>query len=247
MTKQYGLLGRTLGHSFSRNYFTEKFKELSVDAEYRNFEIQEIASVRELLHIYPELAGFNVTIPYKSDIIPFLDEVEEMAATIGAVNTVLVDEGRMLGFNTDVIGFRDSLAQFYPEGPGGNALVLGTGGASKAVVYVLEHFFAFDRVDVVSRNPSGSLLGYEQLHETGIGDYRLIINTTPVGMVPHEKEELPLPWRTLRRGQYLYDLIYNPERTPFLQHGERHGCHTLNGMDMLIRQADAAWEIWSEE
>jgi shikimate dehydrogenase len=244
MSALYGLIGRKLGHSFSEGYFNEKFKTLGIDAEYRNFELVEIQDLEEMIDLYPQMAGFNVTIPYKTSIIPFLDEVESVAAAVGAVNTVWVDEGRLLGFNTDIIGFRDSLTEFYPEGPGGNALILGNGASAKSVGYVLEHFFAFDRIDVAARNPVLGQIAIEGLSGPEFGQYRLIVNTTPVGMHPHDSLQLPLPWRNLNRNQYLFDLIYNPERTRFLQHGEAQGCKVRNGMDMLVRQADAAWEIW---
>jgi shikimate dehydrogenase len=246
MRELYGLIGKSLGHSFSKTYFTEKFEQLGIPAQYQNFELPSIAGLRDFVLLHPELRGFNVTIPYKTEIIPYLDEVEETAMKVGAVNTVQIDGGRLLGFNTDVIGFRDSLTNFYLAPPGGAALVLGTGGASKAIVYALQHYFPFDAIHLVSRTAQAGSMDYETLHDKGFHDYNLIINTTPVGMHPHENEELPLPWRTLRKSQYLYDLIYNPERTTFLQHGARHGCRIQNGMDMLTRQADAAWEIWGE-
>jgi shikimate dehydrogenase len=246
MRKLYGLVGKTLGHSFSRVHFTEKFKALGILAAYENFELAEISEVQALVGRHPDLRGFNVTIPYKEAILPLLDDIEETAARVGAVNTVLVDAGKLYGFNTDVIGFRDSLAAFYAAHPGGEALVLGTGGASKAVCFVLEHYFAFDAVKVVSRAPQPGQLNYADLESNGLARYRLIVNTTPVGMYPDIHAELPLQWAELHPGQYLFDLIYNPDRPTFLQRGAAQGCKVHNGMDMLIRQAEAAWEIWQE-
>ena len=246
MHNLYGLVGKTLGHSFSRGYFTEKYKTLNIAARYVNFELEEISDIVDVVAKHPELRGFNVTIPYKEAILPYLHEIEETAQRIGAVNTVLVDEGKLYGFNTDVIGFRDSLAAFYDAHPGGEALVFGTGGASKAVCYVLEHFFAFDAIHVVSRNPRPGQLDYEDLVHTGLARYRLLVNTTPIGMYPDIHAELPLNWDELHSGQYLFDLIYNPDRPTFLQRGLAQGCKIHNGMDMLIRQAEAAWEIWVE-
>ncbi len=246
MRNLYGLVGKTLGHSFSRGHFTEKFKQLGIQAAYENFELEEISDVLDLVAQRPDLRGFNVTIPYKESILPYLTEVEETATRIGAINTVLVDEGRLYGFNTDVIGFRDSLAAFYDAHPGGEALVLGSGGASKAVRFVLEHYFAFDAVHTVSRTALPGQLNYEDLVHTGLGRYQLLVNTTPVGMYPDIHAELPLNWDELHPGQYLFDLIYNPEQPTFLQRGAARGCKVHNGMDMLIRQAEAAWEIWQE-
>jgi shikimate dehydrogenase len=246
MHNLYGLVGKTLGHSFSRGHFTEKFKQLGINAAYENFELQDISELRQLLVNHPTLHGFNVTIPYKEAVMPYLHGIEETAEKVGAVNTVLVDHGKLYGFNTDVIGFRDSLAAFYDAHPGGEALILGSGGSSKAVAFILEHYFAFDAVHTVSRSPHPGQLNYEDLRHHGLGQYKLLVNTTPVGMHPDMHAALPLAWEELHPAQYLFDLIYNPERPSFLAHGVAQGCKIQNGLDMLIRQAEAAWEIWQE-
>lgn len=247
MSIAFGLIGRHLGHSFSKGYFESKFRELRIVGEYSNYELPVIDGFRELRKRRPDLRGVNVTIPYKQSVIPFLDMLDPVAEDVGAVNTVLFESGRAIGFNTDVIGFRDSLMEFYDEPPGGKALVLGTGGASRAIAYVLEHFFQFDAVDHASRNPRAAHhRGYPELKEEGLQAYRLIVNTTPVGMAPNQDVCPDLPYETLGSSHYLYDLIYNPEETCFLRTGRSYGAHVQNGMDMLIRQADASYAIWTE-
>lgn len=246
MNLLFGLIGQHLSHSFSQGYFTEKFKSLGIRARYQNFEMNDVHGLYEVIDRHPELVGFNVTIPFKETILPLLHDIEAMAEKVGAVNTVLVDEGKLYGFNTDVIGFRDSLNNFYQGPPGGHALVLGNGGAAKAVLYTLEHYFAFDQIDHVSRQPLNGQINYDQLDDRGLGRYRLLVNCTPVGMYPDLNAELPLAWDSLQPGQHLYDLIYNPVRSRFLEHGLEQGCYIQNGLDMLRRQAEAAWDIWKE-
>jgi len=242
---KFGLLGKQLGHSFSRSYFSNKFHAEHIDAIYENFELQDIASFPALCAANPDLKGMNVTVPYKEAVIPYLDELSENAAAVGAVNTILFEGGRKIGHNTDIIGFRDALAAVYTGAPGGKALILGTGGSAKAVRFVLTHFFEFDSILNVSRNPSGDAqVSYEILKKQGLSQYWLIVNGTPVGMAPHDKERIHLPYATLDKGCLVYDLIYNPAETRLLAAAKKQGCPTANGMDMLIRQADASWEIW---
>lgn len=247
MKFDFGLVGKKLGHSFSKSYFTNKFREEGISGSYNNFELQDISHFEHLINTHSEIHGLNVTIPYKTEIIPFLDEVSPIVEKVGAVNTIRIDQDGLKGFNTDVVGFRDSLLEFYDEDPGGDALILGTGGASKAVVYVLEHFFQFDSVRFASRNPSsGDHISYPELNETGLGKYRLIVNATPVGMFPEQGEFPQLPYATLTRQHYLYDLVYNPGETEFLKRGRQRGAKVINGMEMLIKQAEASWRIWTE-
>jgi shikimate dehydrogenase len=242
---EFGLIGKKLSHSFSQRYFTQKFAEEQIDAVYHNFELPSIDHLHDMLRAHPDLRGFNVTIPYKIEIIPLLDSITESAQAIGAVNVVKVQDGLLHGHNTDVLGFRDSLAAFCKAGPGGKALVLGTGGASRAVVYSLRTYFEFDEIHLASRTPDTGQVSYEALGRQGLQDYSLIVNTTAVGQFPKAEERLPLPFDTLHPGQYLYDLIYNPAVTSFLAEGQRRGCHCLGGMEMLIGQAEQAWQIWN--
>lgn len=247
MKFDFGLIGKKLGHSFSKSYFTNKFREENISGSYHNFELQDISHFPALLETHTELRGMNVTIPYKMEIIPYLDEVSDTVKKVGAVNTIRVDVDGLKGFNTDVVGFRESLLEFYDEDPGGNALILGTGGASKAVVYVLEHYFQFDEVRFASRNPtSGDHISYPELNEKGLKDYRLIVNATPVGTYPELGAFPNLPYDTLTRHHYLYDLVYNPTETEFLKKGRQRHSKVINGMDMLVKQAEASWRIWTE-
>ncbi|MEM7040463.1 MAG: shikimate dehydrogenase [Bacteroidota bacterium] len=247
MKLDFGLVGKTLGHSFSRTYFSDKFREEGFQGTYHNFEMPDVNHVRDLEKVVDNLRGFNVTIPYKRDILTYLDELSPVAESVGAVNTVLLEAGRYIGYNTDVVGFRDSLTEFYEGHPGGKALILGTGGASRAVGYVLEHYFQFDEILHASRSPrADNHVGYPALKAEGLGEFRLIVNSTPVGTAPDIEAYPDLPYESLNADAHLYDLIYNPRDTKFLQLGAAQGCKTMNGMEMLIRQAEASWEIWME-
>ena len=244
--RKFGLVGKKLGHSFSKRYFTEKFaREGIADAVYELYELPEIAGFPELLAREPELVGLNVTVPYKEAIIPYLHELDNSAARIGAVNTIKIEDGKTKGYNTDFIGFRDTLQQFYPAGAGAKALVLGTGGAAKAV------WAALDELAIpytsASRNPARNQLQYEAVTPEVLQAYALIINTTPLGMAPNTASAPAIPYEALTPGHYLYDLVYNPEETLFLQKGRLAGAHTMNGLPMLHAQADAAWKIWANE
>lgn len=247
--QRYGLIGRALSHSFSREYFTRKFeREGSVDHVYDLFEIPTIEDLPELLAVTPDLRGFNVTIPYKESIIPFLHELDPLAAAVGAVNTVSIREGRLIGHNTDVYGFR-TLVEPVLGGlrePGSDirprALVLGSGGASRAVAFALRE--AGIRFRVVSRDRSRGELTWDMLDRTVIGVCRLIINTTPLGMFPDVDSAPFLPYEALTPKHVLIDLVYNPERTRFLKHGEEMGAKTIGGLGMLKAQAEEAWRIW---
>ncbi|SFG92684.1 shikimate dehydrogenase family protein [Pontibacter chinhatensis] len=242
--RKFGLIGKKLGHSFSKKYFTEKFlREGVTDAAYELYELSSAAELPQLLSQEPELVGLNVTVPYKEQVIPLLDELDEAAAKIGAVNTIKISGGRTKGYNTDYIGFRDSLEAFYPEQERGQALVLGTGGAAKAV------WAALDALQIpykrVSRQAGEEQLSYAQLTPELLQKYNLIINTTPLGMYPQVQEAPELPYESITSRHYFYDLVYNPEQTLFLQHAAGKGAKVLNGLPMLYLQAEAAWNIWN--
>ena len=243
--KRYGLIGRTLAHSFSARYFTEKFRREGLDKEYSYelFELPEIGCVEELINDTPDLAGFNVTIPYKQQIIPHLDALDAEAQAIGAVNCVKIADGRRTGYNTDIAGIRVSLDELLGAETIDAALVLGTGGASQAVQYILAQMEI--PFDLVSRNPATGNYTYDEVSDEVIGSHRLIINASPVGMHPNVEEAPRIPYAFVTPSHYLFDLIYNPAETLFLQYGAQRGAHTCNGLDMLVGQAEAAWAIWN--
>ena len=273
---RYGIIGKPLGHSYSESYFTELFAREGIDAQYKPYPIDQIEEVEELLK---QLDGFNVTYPYKETILPYLSEIDSVAQEIGAVNVVCHGKG----YNTDWIGFRDSLAPLVHCGE--KALLLGTGGVSKAIQYALKEMGV--EWTLVSRQRSCSLedaslqvrgerleargegtpqslcdsspinkgaergdeamrrLGYDEVDEQVIREHRIIVNCTPLGMHPYENEYPNIPYEYLSKEHLLYDCIYNPERTLFLQKGEKMGCQVKNGLEMLHRQADEAWGIFS--
>ncbi|MBQ3709134.1 MAG: shikimate dehydrogenase [Bacteroidales bacterium] len=239
--KLFGLIGHPLGHSFSKAYFTEKFESKGLDCEYQNFDIKEINTIRKLVSDHPNLKGFNVTIPYKEAIIPYLDELDPVANKIGAANTVKVlSNGRLKGFNTDVTGMKASITMDKSK----KALILGTGGASKAAQYVLRsESIPFH---LVSRDPKKSDFTYQNLTPEIIQSHLIIVNATPVGMAPHANEAPDIPYEAITPQHMLFDLIYNPEETLFLQHGRKHGATTVNGLTMLHAQAEASWMIWNQ-
>ena len=244
-----GLIGYPLSHSFSKGYFTEKFVKEGIEGYvYENFEISNIDSLRDIIAKNPGLIGLNVTIPYKESVITHIDELSPEARRIGAVNTILVERRgkntRLTGHNTDYIGFGKSLDVLIQRKPEG-ALVLGTGGASKAVRFVLEKRGI--RNIVVSRNPVSGQLSYNEVTGKTLAEYPLIINTSPVGMYPEVNNKPDIPYDALGPGNYLFDLIYNPEKTRFLEEGEKAGSKIFNGLKMLIEQAEASWDLWSGE
>lgn len=245
---QFGLIGYPLSHSFSYGYFGKKFADLGLSEthSYRNFPLANIAAFPALLNENPALRGLNVTIPYKEAVIPYLDELSPGAAAIGAVNTILFEDGRLIGYNTDVIGFRDSLEAFLARsgGPAAGALVLGTGGAAKAVAWVLEQMqIAYH---YVSRRKSAGNLTYEELDEALLKRLDLIVNTTPLGMSPNVSTCPDIPYNALSSQHRLYDLVYNPEVTLFLEKGLKQGAAAENGLAMLHGQAEASWRIWTK-
>ncbi len=242
----YGLIGYPLSHSFSKRYFSEKFKTLGIrDAVYELFPLEKIADLPPLLFRHPNLKGLNVTIPYKEKVIPYLDVLEESAANIGAVNTISFRSGKLFGYNTDVFGFETSLQNFFSKTgrTPDHALVLGTGGASKAVCWVLDRLkINYQRI---SRSAHPGVKTYSNLGRHDIREAGLIINTTPLGMAPHQSAFPEIPYEYLTANHMLFDLIYNPEMTLFLEKGVEYGAAVKNGMEMLVLQAEKAWLIWN--
>lgn len=241
----FGLIGFPLGHSCSPKYFTEKFKREGKNAEYLPFEIEHISELNNILARYPDLKGFNITIPHKQNIIPFLDQLSEEAKQVGAVNCVKVahinGEIRLTGYNTDVYGFKKSLLEFIPQNIK-KALILGNGGAAKAVRYAL-HSLGMD-VLTVSRTPKAEReISYSEVAAL-IHDFKLIVNTTPLGTWPKTESCPELPYVQLSPEHYLFDLVYNPEITEFMKRGATAGAHTCNGFGMWKGQAEKSWEIW---
>jgi shikimate dehydrogenase len=244
MARQFGLIGFPLSHSFSKGYFAEKFaREGIVDASYENYPLSLISEFPALCAHHPNFFGLNVTIPYKEAVIPFLDDLSDEAKAIGAVNTIHFREGRKIGFNTDAYGFEHSLRPLLR--PHHNrALVLGTGGASKAIVYVLDKMgIAYIQV---SRKSGEHTLTYEELNPEIIASHTLIINTSPLGMYPDIDAAPEIPYDSISNDHLLYDLIYNPSVTRFMQKGLDKGAQVKNGLEMLHLQAERAWEIWSK-
>lgn len=241
----YGIAGFPLGHSFSKRYFTEKFQREGISAEFMNFEIENIRSMTDILQTNPRIAGFTVTIPHKQSVMELLDRISREAEEIGAVNCVKVRRQRetieLEGYNTDVLGFRNSLLEFIPTQIR-RALVLGNGGAAKAVRYVLSGLGM--EVVTVSRTPQGDgEIGYGEIAPL-LSSTPLIVNTTPLGTFPHIAGHPDLPYPLLTAQHYLFDLVYNPETTEFMKRGAAAGAHTCNGLKMLHEQAEEAWRIW---
>lgn len=247
--KQYGLIGFPLSHSFSKKYFTEKFaKEGIKNCEYELFEIEHIENFWKLVEPkIPQLKGLNVTIPHKQDVMAFLDELDEVAEEIGAVNVIKISEdGILKGYNSDYYGFKNSLEKFAGDDLSKvKALVLGTGGASKAVKQALKDL-EIDFISV-SRTANEDVISYEMLTEEIVVNHQLIINTTPLGMHPKVDACPNIPYQAITNQHYLYDLVYNPEETLFMKKGKEKGAKTIHGLEMLIGQAEKAWEIWNQK
>ena len=244
--KRFGLIGKKLGHSFSAKYFAEKFEREGLrDCDYSLYELPEIECVKEFM-LTPDLVGFNVTIPYKQQIIPYLDALDEQAREVGAVNCVKIErDGRRVGYNTDVDGIRLSLDKLLGEEKVSAALILGTGGASQAVQYVLrERGISYK---VVSREKDKVDLTYDDLTQDVMATHRLIINASPVGMYPACENCPDIPYAMLSGSHYLFDLVYNPLTTRFMELGAEQGAATLSGIDMLYAQAESAWRIWNRD
>lgn len=276
--KIFGLIGYPLSHSFSKKYFTEKFEKENIpDCEYNLYPIEDINQFTQLIANNPSIAGLNVTIPFKESIIPFLDELDETAKAVGAVNCIKVvnktsktlsEPSRtihhpisniLIGYNTDIYGFRQSIKPFL-ETQHERALILGTGGASKAVAYVLKEigidcYFVSRNKEQEAKNKKQDPIAigsgaktflYEELNENMINAFKLIVNTTPVGMFPNVNEAPEIPYNFISSSHLLYDLIYNPSETEFLKRGKLQGASTVNGLSMLHQQAEEAWRIWNK-
>lgn len=247
MQRIFGLIGYPLSHSFSKKFFTAKFeKEQISGCRYELFPIEEATVLLSLLKQYPELCGLNVTIPHKVSVIPLLDEIDDAAARIGAVNCIAIRrQGSHLslkGYNTDAYGFAESLKPLLESGHR-KALIFGDGGAAKAVKYVLE---AWDLPFLsVLRKPIPGTLLYSDITPDILKEYTLLINTTPLGMSPHTESFPPIPYIGLTSEHLVYDLVYNPEETAFLQKAKEQGAKTKNGLEMLYLQAERSWEIWN--
>lgn len=242
--RQFGIIGRPLGHSASARHFTAKFQNEGLDCHFEQYELPSIEALPELLERVP-LEGFNVTIPYKQQVMRYLDDLSDEARKIGAVNCVrCTSDGRMVGHNTDIIGLRDALAQLLFDGEPEHALVLGTGGASQAVQYALSELgIAFD---LISRDPAKGNYTYDNLPVEVVAESKLIVNATPVGTYPNVEDAPRLPYAYLTPDHRLLDLVYNPPVTQFLDYGNQRGARTMNGEVMFLAQAAAGWKIWNE-
>lgn len=246
---KYGLIGYPLGHSFSISYFNQKFQDEGINAIYENFEIPTIDAFTEVLDSNPSLQGLNVTIPYKEKVLPFLDSISPEARAIGAVNVIKVThegkEVKLKGYNSDVIGFTKSIEPMIDKKWHRKALILGTGGASKAVDYGLRNL-GLETV-FVSRCEKPDTIQYKTITSDVIHEYNVIVNCTPVGMYPKTEDCPDLPYEAMDSHTILYDLIYNPDETLFMKRGAKYGAQTKNGLEMLLLQAFASWEFWHEK
>lgn len=246
--KIYGLIGFPLTHSFSKTYFNNKFESENINAEYLNFEIPDIGDLMEVVAEYPDLCGLNVTIPYKEQVIPYMDEMDADAAAIGAVNVIKFirskgDDLRFKGYNSDIVGFSDSIRPLltpYRD----KALVLGTGGASKAVVRGLQNLGVESQL--VSRNKKEGVITYGEIDAEIMATHKIIVNTTPLGMYPHVDECPDIPYGLLTPQHLCYDLLYNPDITLFMKRAREMGAEVKNGLEMLLLQAFESWRIWNE-
>ena len=246
---KYGLIGYPLGHSFSISYFNQKFQDEAINAVYENFEISSIDALAEVLDSNPNLRGLNVTIPYKEKVLPFLDSISPEARDIGAVNVIRVShEGKNIklkGYNSDVIGFTKSIEPMLERKWHKKALILGTGGASKAIDYGLRKL-GLETV-FVSRYERPGTIQYSTITPEVVKEYNVIVNCTPLGMYPKTEDCPQLPYEAMDQHTILYDLIYNPDETMFMKRGAEHGAQTKNGLEMLLLQAFASWEFWHEK
>ena len=239
----YGLIGRPLKHSFSKKYFTEKFQLENIpDCRYENFELETIEQLQTILKAHVDLRGFNVTIPYKKEVLRFLDFKNDVVEAVGACNCIKIENGILHGYNTDVVGFKKSLQPFLKPHHT-KALILGTGGSSGAVQYALQQLGI--NFKIVSRQKTAHTITYSDLDETFLKAHTVIINTTPVGMFPNIDAAPQLPYNFITDTHLLFDLIYNPAKTLFLQKGEAQGAAIANGHEMLLLQAEESWRIWN--
>jgi len=246
---KYGLIGYPLGHSFSISYFNQKFQDEAINAVYENFEIPTIDALPEVIDSNPNLQGLNVTIPYKEKVLPFLDSISPEARAIGAVNVIrIIHNGKNIklkGYNSDVIGFTKSIAPMLDKKWHKKAIILGTGGASKAIDYGLRNL-GLETV-FVSRYERPGTIQYNTINADVVREYNVIVNCTPLGMYPKTEECPELPYEAMDNHTILYDLIYNPDETLFMKRGKQYGAQTKNGLEMLLLQAFASWEFWHEK
>ena len=241
--RRFGLLGRNISYSFSRGYFSRKFEREGINASYENFDLADISELPKVLEKNPDLRGLNVTIPYKEEILPLLDEIDPIAKRIGAINTVkILDDGKLQGSNTDYVGFSQAIKPFLrPHHE--KALILGTGGASKAVIFALNDLGIIPIS--VSRSPESGRLTYEDLDEEILRDHSFIINCTPLGTSPRTEEFPPIPFDFINNQHLVFDLIYNPSETKLMQLASQKGASVSNGLRMLELQAEKSWEHWN--
>jgi len=244
MSKQFGLIGFKLTHSFSKKYFSEKFQREGLhDHVYELFELDDPKEIIGLIGDNPNLKGLNVTIPYKETIIPYLDHIEDSAAKVGAVNVIKIKDNKLIGYNSDYYGFKKSLTSWIKQ-PIDSALILGSGGASKAVIAALKAL----NIDfkLVSRVGSEGKISYAELKESTIlTDTTLVVNTTPLGMYPAIEDAPDLPYVQFSKNHFVFDLVYNPEETLLLKRAKSHGARIKNGLEMLALQAEKSWDIWN--
>lgn len=247
--RKFGLIGYPLGHSFSKKYFTEKFlAEQITDCRYDNYPLKTLGEFRDLIASENDLCGINVTIPYKSEIISFLDDLDNEAEEIGSVNVIKIKRRngkiKLSGYNSDITGIKDTLIPYLGKNVC-NALVLGTGGSSRSVCYVLKKIGI--NVSLVSRDNKEGVITYSDIDQEKLNNIQLIVNTTPLGMFPDTAGRPDINYKALNGSQILFDLVYNPELTTFLKMGAEQGCTTISGIKMLYSQAEKAWEIWNDE
>ena len=241
---KYGIIGFPLGHSFSKGFFTEKFARESIDAQYLNFEIPDATMLKDVLRENPELRGLNVTLPHKQAVIPLLDELSDEAREIGAVNVIRIRDGRLKGFNSDIIGFSESIKPLL-QPHHSKALILGTGGASRAIRVGLSRLGI--EWTYVTRSPREGMFAYSDLTPEVMKEYTVIVNCSPVGMFPKVDQAPAIPYELLTPKHLLFDLVYNPEDTLFMQKGREQGAIVKNGLEMLHLQAVASWRFWNED
>lgn len=246
--KVFGLIGKKLSHSFSKNYFETKFNQLNI-ADQHTYELFELTAINKVKELFTKenLVGLNVTVPYKQEVIPFLDELDQSAKKVGAVNVIKLESGITKGYNSDYFGFKQSLENWLQGNAIKNALILGSGGASKAVSAALNDQDISSKV--VSRSDDAGDITYRELNHAPklLGKYKLIINTTPLGMYPAIEEAPEVPYAEVNDSHWFYDLVYNPEETLFLKKGKEQGANIKNGLEMLHLQAEKSWEIWNSK
>ena len=241
--KIFGLVGKKIEYSFSRSYFEKKFKDLNLPYLYKNFDLNSIEEFKKILN-QNQISGLNVTIPYKQSIIKYLDKIDPIAQKIGAVNTIKINDNKLIGFNTDYSGFKDSLENTFNSNT--KALILGTGGASKAVAFALEMLNIKFKYVSRSTPQSSKYLNYNHLSKKVFQGYNLIINCTPIGTYPKINEFPPIPIKYINKDQLIYDLIYNPKESLLLKKAKDRGAKISNGYQMLLNQAEYSWEIWNK-